>query len=240
MKFCIAYENDALRPFADLLAKRLGLPLDNHYENRLCLTQEGLVLVVSPFLPMSANFCRAKWQQRHDAGKKQGLIRACKPKKGLRIIDATAGWGRDAAILASFGADVLMLERHPLMAVLLDDALARSRVQDGAAALPLHCQAVNALDYLNGLGKEAYPHVIYLDPMHPERQKTALVKKPLQILQQLLGADEDALLLLQLARTRCLERVVLKWPAHLRPLLPPSSSVPGKTVRFDIYDPLAS
>ena len=71
--------------------------------------------------------------------------------------------------------------------------------------------------------------------MHPTRQKSALVKKDMQALQQLLGADDDVCALLALAIKRAKHRVVVKWPQRLPALLDPDLSVPGKTVRFDIY-----
>ena len=77
--------------------------------------------------------------------------------------------------------------------------------------------------------------MIYIDPMHPLRQKSALVKKDMQALQQLIGADEDAYELIQLAIARARQRVVVKWPQHLQPLLPPTLNICGKTVRFDVY-----
>ncbi|WP_457998882.1 class I SAM-dependent methyltransferase, partial [Klebsiella michiganensis] len=41
------------------------------------------------------------------------------------VVDATAGLGRDAFVLASVGCRVRMLERNPVVAALLDDGLAR-------------------------------------------------------------------------------------------------------------------
>jgi len=73
--------------------------------------------------------------------------------------------------------------------------------------------------------------------MHPLRQKDALVKKELQVLQQLIGPDEDILLLLHRARKKVKRAVVMKWPQHLPSLEKPARSVNGKTVRFDIYSP---
>ena len=79
----------------------------------LILVENVLQLQVSGQRPMAANFSVSTWQHRRDAGRSQILIKAIKPKPGMTIIDATAGWGRDAAILASFGAKVIMLERMP-------------------------------------------------------------------------------------------------------------------------------
>ena len=71
--------------------------------------------------------------------------------------------------------------------------------------------------------------------MHPERQKSALVKKDMQALQQIIGADDDAEKLIKLAITRTKNRVVVKWPQRLAPLIKPNYSLNGKTVRFDVY-----
>lgn len=162
--------------------------------------------------------------------KKTELLRACKIKPGMRVIDATAGWGRDAAVLASSGAYVLMLEREPMLAALLEDGLTRLN-----QPLNLALCAQDAHQYLASLAPEDYPDVIYLDPMHPTREKRAKVKKDLYALQALLGADDDALSLLEIARKRTRGRVVVKWPARLPALLKPDYAVEGKTVRFDVY-----
>ena len=190
------------------------------------------MLQIPGFLPLSVDFSRQTVQKRRDAGKKQGLVRACKPTQGMRIIDATAGWGRDAAVLASFGAVVLMLERQPMMAALLADGLARHSSNENFKLSLLYTDAKH---YLMTLAEADYPDVIYIDPMHPTRQKSALVKKDMQALQQLIGSDDDVSALLQLAMKRTSNRVVVKWPQRLPALLNPDLSVRGKTVRFDIY-----
>ncbi len=227
----VGFDDEVLHEHAKALAEQLNLVVDNHVLPRLSVTADKLVLLLDHFSPLFVDFSRATWQKRHDAGKKQGLVRACKPAKGVRILDATAGWGRDAAVLASFGAEVLMLERQPMMAALLADGLSRIP----ACTMALSLVGIDAKSYLQTLAAQDYPDVIYIDPMHPMRQKSALVKKDLQALQQLIGADHDAKELIQLALTRARQRVVVKWPQRLAPLLPPNQSISGKTVRFDIY-----
>ena len=190
-----------------------------------------LALSLEVLSPLFVDFGSLVVKRRTQAGKKQGLLRACQPAPQVRIIDATAGWGRDAALLASFGAEVLMLERHPTMAALLADGLRRK-----PSSLTLSLEPIDALPYLTALQPADYPDVIYIDPMHPTRQKSALVKKDMQVLQQLIGADNDALSLIARACERVKRRVVVKWPQRLPPLLKPSRCVAGKTVRFDVYD----
>ena len=57
----------------------------------------------------------------------------------------------------------------------------------------------------------------------------------MQALQQFIGADDDALKLITLAKTRVKQRVVVKWPQKTKSLLPADACIEGKTVRFDIY-----
>ncbi len=194
--------------------------------------EEKLSLVIPPFCGLTADFTWQTWKKRQKEGKKQNLVKACKPAPGREIIDVSAGWGRDAAILASFGANVCMVERHPLMAVLLRDALKHQCVSD-RQRLSLTLIEADSIQYLQDL--QNWPDVIYMDPMHPNRQKSALVKKDLQALQQLIGPDTDALSLLLWAKKRVKDRVVVKWPAQLPPLAPPDFSIKGQTVRFDCY-----
>jgi len=158
-----------------------------------------------------------------------------KSQPRLRIIDATAGFGQDAFIAASLGHEVQLIERSPIVAALLKDGLMRLREKDTQIKLSL--VASNAISYLQQLSADAYPDVVYLDPMFPERVKSALVKKEMRLLQQLVGQDQDAPQLLQIAKTVAKYKVVVKRP-RLAPFLgddTPSFSLQGKVGRFDIY-----
>ena len=232
----VGYENDSLLGKAQLIAADLNLQLQKKASSCLFLTAEKLTLKIPEFSFLAADFHATTWKKRKSEGKKQGLVRACKPSSGIKILDATAGWGRDAAILASMGAQVLMVERNPVMGALLTDALAQQTDLD-KAELQLSLHLGSAHDYLASLQPCDYPDVIYLDPMHPERSKSALVKKEMQALQQIIGSDDDVLSLLKLAISRVRLRVVVKWPQKLTALLPSNASIAGKTVRFDLYIP---
>lgn len=189
------------------------------------------MLQIARFAPLFVDFDTKRSQ---DMGRRSGLVRACKPAEGIKILDATAGWGRDASVLAHRGAEVLMLERHPMMSALLADGLRR------CTHLKLSLLPLDAKTYLSTLEPSEYPDVIYLDPMHPLRQKSALVKKDMQALQQCIGVDEDAKEVLVLALTRARQRIVIKWPQRSPPLYPPDVSIPGTTIRFDMYWPRLS
>ena len=80
--------------------------------------------------------------------------------------------------------------------------------------------------------------VIYIDPMHPPRQKSALVKTEMRQIRAIVGEDLDQLQLIKTALGANCRRVAVKWPAK-SPLpdgLPEfSHQLVGKSVRFDIF-----
>ena len=230
----IGYAHEQLRQRAEAIAARYQLAVNNETLPRLVLTEERLLLYTAAFKPIAIDFLSHQLIKRHRAMKLQGLVRACQPRPGLKIVDLTAGFGTDAAILASFGADVLMLERNAMLAALLEDALTHKTAyfaKEGSLSLKYQ----DSIHYLSGLARSDYPDLFYIDPMHPLRQKSALVNKHMQTLQCLIGPDDDAKTLLNLAIGRVRKQVVLKWPQRLPALLPPTWSIAGKTVRFDVY-----
>jgi len=172
-------------------------------------------------------------------GRGQALAKAVGLSKGRspHIIDATAGLGRDGFILAHLGANIIMIERHPAVANALQKALEQARTSEVLFAEP-----ANRIQLLPGdarvlLPKEL-PEVIYIDPMHPKRTKSALVKKNLRDLRDLVGADEDSADLIRIALRCAQNRVTLKWPknAALPDGLPkPSFEQVGKTTRYAIF-----
>lgn len=89
-------------------------------------------------------------------------------------------------------------------------------------------------------GAERYhprPQVVYLDPMFPHKQKSALVKKEMRVFQSLVGPDLDADGLLEPARLLATKRVVVKRPDYAPPLanVATPNAVVTKGHRFDIY-----
>lgn len=167
------------------------------------------------------------------------LLRALglKNNQTLNIIDATAGFGGDALLMAYFGANVLMLEREPKMAELLQAGLiaAQNSAQLSEATARLALKIIDAKTYLLNLNADDYPDVIYLDPMFVHK-KSALPNKQMQFLQQL-SDDSDADQLLNIALTRVRKRVVIKRSIHAPELggLKPDMSIKGKLLRFDVF-----
>lgn len=156
------------------------------------------------------------------------------------VVDATAGLGRDAFVLASIGCQVTMFERHPVVAALLADGLYRA-YQDATIGqlLQKHLHLIYNSSLLGLNSYQERPDVVYLDPMFPHRQKSALVKKEMRIFQQLVGSDLDAEELLEPARRLAKKRVVVKRPDYA-PFLAnqkPTAEIKTKNHRFDIYTP---
>lgn len=167
------------------------------------------------------------------------LVRAAGIKRDRipSIVDATAGLGRDAFLLASAGAKVTLIERSAEVHALLRDALARA-----AADSPELAEVVGCMTLIHGdarhLLPELKPDVVIVDPMHPPRRNSALVKQEMRQLSGIVGADEDADELMRIALANARERVVLKWPLRAMPLLEtpkPSHQFAGKTVRYEVF-----
>lgn len=94
-------------------------------------------------------------------------------------------------------------------------------------------------DALDAGAAAAQPDVVLLDPMFPERHKSASVKKKMQLLQRLESpcGDEDELVRAALAAHP--RKVVIKRPAKGPYLagVKPSYSIAGKAVRYDCLVP---
>jgi 16S rRNA (guanine1516-N2)-methyltransferase len=185
----------------------------------------------------------ATYRRKFGGGKSEGIAKAVGLTKraGLRVLDATAGLGRDAFVLASLGADMILLERNPVVAALLTDGLRRAAMDPQLADwLPARMQ-LRVTSALSGLeaalaAKEAID-VVYLDPMFPAREKSALVKKEMRAFHDVVGEDLDADELLAPARRLARYRVVVKRPGYAGYLAgqTPSMSIEGKNNRFDVY-----
>jgi 16S rRNA (guanine1516-N2)-methyltransferase len=194
-------------------------------------TQRGLVV---DFIGGAVGF---KFRRGPDRG--HALVRAVglKPGAPLAVVDATAGLGRDAFLLASLGADVTLIERSPAMHRLLAEGLARAaKANDALAEIAGRMKLVrgDSIALLPGLR----PDVVIVDPMHPPRRGGALVKQEMRQLRDLVGTDPDALALMQAALATAKKRVVLKWPlraAALEGLRAPSHTIASNTVRYDVF-----
>ena len=171
-------------------------------------------------------------RRRIRQGRKLALAKACGVRPELRVLDAMAGFGLDGITLATLGCNVMMVERDPLLYTLLQDAVARARVELPLAGA-IECCAGEARDVICA----GTPFdTIYLDPMFPARDKQALPRKSAQLLTDLLGeAPDDLLELIVRAKPVARVRVVLKRRRHDPVLAVPDWQIVGRSVRFDVY-----
>jgi 16S rRNA (guanine1516-N2)-methyltransferase len=188
-----------------------------------------------PHLPIIINFSSESLKFRLKHKTKELLIKALGKLKLPSIVDATAGLGVDSFILAAHGMQLEMIERSPIIAQVLHDALVRG-AQDPAIAQIIGRMKLRQGDALTIL-PQLHPDVIYLDPMFPHKSKTALVKKEMRLLQEAVGGDADAPALLALALTQAKQRVIVKRPRHASSIagIKPSYQLTGSAARFDIY-----
>ncbi|MBK6738157.1 MAG: class I SAM-dependent methyltransferase [Haliea sp.] len=238
------------------LARRLGLPLLAFGSSPLdCDAHDALLIVDGRALrlqrtgrgapgPVAVDFGSAAMRHRRHAGARELLGRAVGQggKKMLRVLDATAGLGTDAFVLADQGSEVVLCEREPVIAELLRSGLQVAagsgdpwliNVSQRMSLCPGDARAL-APGHLQGVD------VIYLDPMFPPRRKSAAVRKEMALFHSLLAhaidpQDADALLLWALRQD--VARVVVKRPAKAPCLAArePSHTISGKAVRYDVY-----
>jgi 16S rRNA (guanine1516-N2)-methyltransferase len=250
----VAADYDALNYAADRLAGELSLPRctlpcsDYPYVLNYSASSEPPRLELRATHqdapgPIFVDFVAGTvgFRVRHSSRHKEPLARAVGLKGAIHptVLDATAGLGRDAFVLASLGCTVTLVERSPIIAALLRDGLVRAAAHPGTrdTARRMQVQVGDAAAIMAEIADQARPDVVYLDPMYPHRGKSALVKKEMRLLRALVGEDLDAPRLLEAALRVARKRVVVKRP-RLAPCLPgiaPSHTLTGSTTRFDIY-----
>ncbi|RKR06645.1 16S rRNA (guanine1516-N2)-methyltransferase [Kushneria sinocarnis] len=211
-------------------------------------TQAGLVLAGdqrSFGAPVQVDFLagRTAHRQQFGGGRGQLVARACGLKRGVtpHVVDATAGLGRDAFVLAGLGCPVLMLERSAVIAALLHDALVRAD-RDTTLTSVMARLSLIAADAAVSLTAavaraEFAPEVIHLDPMYPHRSGSALVKKEMRLFRTLVGDDDDSPRLLEAALATATHRVVVKRPKGAPAIAGPAPqhSLETRGTRYDLY-----
>ena len=238
---------------AKSLAKNLSLPLSSDdtedFNYLLVCTEHGLELQAnSPEKggirenPLIVDFVGGANRYRYEKNStiNQPIARAVGIKSGFRptIVDGTAGLGGDSFVFASLGCTVTMCERSPIIAALLEDGLNRALAGDERIAKIMSHMKLLQGDTCALLSQlEAKPYTVYLDPMYPHSTKSALNKKEMRYLRDLVGDDDDSSIMLQCALTNCTNRVVVKRPKGA-PCVKgpkPSHEIRMKNSRFDVY-----
>lgn len=176
---------------------------------------------------------------KYGKGRGQNLAKAVgfKFNKNRTIIDATAGLGYDAFILASLGANVTLIERSEKIYDLLKAAISEAKLYGGEIS-----NIVNRMNLLFGDSKDILPkiapEVILIDTMYKERKKSALVKNDMRLVREVVGSDSDHVELINVALNNASKRVVIKQPRYAETLdniKGCSHQILGKTIRYDVY-----
>jgi 16S rRNA (guanine1516-N2)-methyltransferase len=241
---------------AAAVARRLGLPLLTPGVDPVdCSSPDTLVIVRDRTLclqqtgkgapgPVTVDYASGRILHRSRSAANELLGKAVgrSRKSILRVVDATAGLGRDAFVLADLGCEVYLCEREPVIVELLRAGLDNAR----RTGEPWLSGVVHRMHLCPGDVRDSMANaipgvdVIYVDPMFPPRGKSAAVKKEMALFQRLLERasdpqDADSLLLWALQQD--VARVVVKRPAkgpHLAGQVP-NHAVSGKSVRYDVY-----
>ena len=215
-------------------------------ERGLCLCKQGEKGVVQ------VDFASGAAQYRRTKGGGELIAKAVQHTAQPVVWDTTGGLGRDSFVLANLNLAVHTFEQHPAVFALLQDGLHRAaqspEIAAIAARITLH--QGNAAALMPALAAQTgQPDVVYLDPMYPERQKSAAVKKEMAYFHALLGQPENErgnpnandAALFQAARAVAKKRIVVKRP-RLGAFLcgeKPAYQYAGKSTRFDVYLPRA-
>ncbi len=197
--------------------------------NGLSLTANGLSL--------RGDFSKMLPRLRQSNLQQELLVRAARIKKAdgpLMAVDATAGLGEDSLILAAAGFEVHLYEYNPIIAALLRDALRRAEEIPELSGIIARMRLVedDSIEAMGHLSEK--PAVIVLDPMFPERHKSAAVKKKFQLL-QILERPDNGEKLLQAAFKAHPRKIVIKRPLKGPYLagIKPNYSLSGKAIRYD-------
>ena len=201
---------------------------------------EGLALVGDGMV-LRADFARLLPRLRPDRLGHELLVRAARLRgvEAPTAVDATAGLGEDSLLLAAAGFSVTMFEKDPVIAALLRDALERAANEPQLAGIVARMTLVEG-DSVAGLRELDFsPDVVFLDPMFPERTKSAAVKKKFQLLHHLERPCDNEEELLDAALAAHPRKVVIKRPPKGPRLAgaKPSHSLAGKAVRYDVLVP---
>lgn len=228
---------------AEELARQYSLPLQSAANEStqfiLHLTNDGIFLQQNTLpvpSPVCVDFTSGKAAYRRGQSEMLAKAIGLNKRKNLKVVDATAGLGRDAFVMATMGCDVTLIERHPLIHLLLENGIQRALENEGTTE-PASKLTLFHADALAWLGEAPSVDVIYLDPMYPAKHKSALAKKEMQLFQALLIDHREDTLLLQAALQKARYRVVVKRPIKGDQLagINPNFTISGRSTRFDVY-----
>lgn len=239
---------------ATSLAAELSLPLvpaealaDSEFEFVLRYGEKGLELdslLPGHLGPIRVDFEHPTFTYRvQDRVNSQAISRAVGVKPGMlpEVLDATAGLGKDAYLLATAGCTIKLLEKNDIIHALLRDGLERaSQSGDSRVRETVSLMELSLISFKQFADSNLRYDVVYLDPMFPARRKSARVKKDMFMLQKYFermqnGSEDDGLLSDALTIAR--RRVVVKRPLRAPDMegMAPTFRLTGRSSRYDIY-----
>jgi len=247
-KLCVVCENNLKANQAELFASENKLKLlpekNNEYALQLIYGENHIELFDTELnTGIHVDFLEGALahRQQFGGGRGQAIAKAIGLKHGKSptVLDATAGLARDAYILATLGCKVTLVEQSPALYTLIKNGIERALASDLKHFINNFTNLVcaDSVLFIKNAGSDVSPDVIYIDPMYPERKKSALVKKDMQILHKLIGYSKKNDGILEAALEYATQRVVVKRPIHANPIndIKPAANISSKKTRYDIY-----
>jgi len=234
---CVKKNGD--RDLAGALARKINVPVTDKEGDELTVLFDSKGVSLMGFgLSYQGDFEGMIHRVSDGRLQHEMLVRAIKSnEESLKAIDATAGMGEDAFLIAAYGYDVTLYEQNPIIAVLLKDAIRRAKKNPILKDIVgrMHVVNENSIDYMSGNLDEV--DVIYLDPMFPSRQKSGLINKKLQLIQKLEPPCSTEKDLFEAAIKSGAKKIIVKRPLKSPHLAgrTPNYMLNGKAIRYDCY-----
>lgn len=235
----VCFEKGGQKDMAEAFARRIGPEISEKPGPKLTILFHAKGVSLTGYgLSYQGDFENMLHRVTNGRLQHEMLVRAAKSDKpGRKAIDATAGMGEDAFLLAAQGYEVTLFEQNPVIAVLLKDALRRAKKHPVLKDIASRMNLVQD-NSVEGMSKLLDPvDVIYLDPMFPARQKSSLINKKLQLIQKLEPPCSEETDLFDAAISASPSKIIVKRPLKSEFLAgrKPSYTLNGKAIRYDCY-----
>ena len=235
----VCFEKGGQKDMAEAFARRIGAEISEKPGPKLTILFHAKGVSLTGYgLSYQGDFENMLHRVTNGRLQHEMLVRAAKSDKpGRKAIDATAGMGEDAFLLAAQGYEVTLFEQNPVIAVLLKDALRRAKKHPVLKDIASRMNLVQD-NSVEGMSKLLDPvDVIYLDPMFPARQKYSLINKKLQLIQKLEPPCSEETDLFDAAISASPSKIIVKRPLKSEFLAgrKPSYTLNGKAIRYDCY-----
>ena len=235
----VCFEKGGQKDMAEAFARRIGAEISEKPGPKLTILFHAKGVSLTGYgLSYQGDFENMLHRVTNGRLQHEMLVRAARSDKpGRKAIDATAGMGEDAFLLAAQGYEVTLFEQNPVIAVLLKDALRRAKKHPVLKDIASRMNLVQD-NSVEGMSKLLDPvDVIYLDPMFPARQKSSLINKKLQLIQKLEPPCSEETDLFDAAISASPSKIIVKRPLKSEFLAgrKPSYTLNGKAIRYDCY-----